>query len=287
MLAGTMGFCNGVRHALDTVEQELALGHVPLYVLHEIVHNNFVVEDLRARGVTFVNDPDEVPDGGYLVLSAHGTAPAVRERAAARLHVTDATCPLVRKVQRAAVEAERSGARIILLGHPGHPEVAGIQGHCRAGAVEVAEDEAALASLAPEDGRPLSVLSQTTLNVDDAARLADWLKKRFSCVRDQAEVCYATRDRQQAVRVLARQVEYMLILGSSHSSNSRRLQETAAKENIPARLIDGPAEIPFDELEGIARLGLSAGASVPDVLIADTVAQLTRAGFVEAPLSPA
>ncbi len=281
-LAGTLGFCNGVRRALDLVEQELTAGHTPLYVLHEIVHNNIVVAHLREKGVQFTDDPSEVPDGAYLVLSAHGTAPAVREQAAARLHVIDATCPLVRKVQRAAMAADQAGERIVLLGHASHPEVAGIIGHCAPGAVELVTGDADWEKLSPDDGRTVCLLSQTTLNAEVVHAAGQKAAALFASVRNGAEVCFVTRERQEAVRRLAKQVEYMLILGSAHSSNSRRLLEIALQENIPAKLVDTPEEFCLDELAGVSRLGLSAGASVPDELISQAVEYLQQAGFTAA-----
>lgn len=279
LLAGTMGFCNGVRRALQLVEQELVRGNVPLYVLHEIVHNNFVVENLRARGVVFVEDPAEVPDGACLILSAHGTAPQVRIAAEKRLRVIDAACPLVQKVQKAAMTAEKAGERIILLGHADHPEVIGILGHCSPGAIELISRPEDCARLLPDDGRPVRLLTQTTMNVDEVAGIRKLLVEKFPDVRDGAQVCYATGERQSAVRNLAKEVEYMLILGSSHSSNAVRLLETAQKENIPGKLIDLPEKIDPRDLAGIRKLGLSAGASVPDDLISRTVEYLAALGF--------
>ena len=282
-LAGTMGFCNGVRRALQMVEQELARGNVPLYVLHEIVHNNFVVERLRARGVVFVEDPADVPDGASLIFSAHGVSSQMCAAAEKRLHVIDATCPLVQKVQQAAMTAENAGERIILIGHADHPEVLGILGHCSPGAIELICDPEDISRLAADDGRPVRVLTQTTLNMDDVAGLKKLLGEKFSEVRDGAQVCYATCKRQLAVRELAKEVEYMLILGSSHSSNAVRLLETAQKENIPGKLIDLPENMDPGDVAGICKLGLSAGASVPDELIARTVEYLAALGFSTVP----
>ncbi|MBR2643065.1 MAG: 4-hydroxy-3-methylbut-2-enyl diphosphate reductase [Lentisphaeria bacterium] len=278
-LAEPHGFCNGVRRALDMVENALAAGKSPLYVLHEIVHNNFVVQNLRAKGVLFVNDPDEVPDGAFLVVSAHGASPAVYKKASPRLHVIDATCPLVRKVQLAAEAASQNGERVLLLGHADHPEVAGIVGHCIPGTIDVLSPDTDWSDFVPEENRGICLLSQTTLNADDVAAAGKLLAGKFSSVRNGAEVCYATRDRQQAVRRLAKQVEFMFILGSSHSSNSRRLLETALKENISAKLVDLPEEIGGMELENIRCVGLTAGASVPDELIGRAVKRLESFGF--------
>ena len=278
-IAATLGFCNGVRRALEVVEKHLASGDVPLYVLHEIVHNNFIVSGLKERGVRFVDDPAEVPDGATLVFSAHGTAPGVFAAVSPRLRVADATCPLVRQVQQAAVRAASAGERIVLFGHRGHPEVEGILGHCPPGATEVAESAADIAHLAPDDGRAVRVLSQTTLNAEEVAAMTAELAKHFRQVRSGAGVCYATRDRQNAVRRLASEVEYMLILGSPRSSNSNRLRESAEQTGIPAKLIDSPDELPLAELETVTELGLSAGASVPDELIARTVSRLEELGF--------
>ena len=278
-LAGTLGFCDGVRRALAVVEQELAAGHVPLYVLHEIVHNNSVTDRLRKQGVFFVNDPADVPDGAYLVLGAHGTAPAVRQSAAARLQVVDATCPQVSKVQNAAVAAEKAGERIILLGYPDHQEAAGIVGHCRPGTVEIVSPGGDWSALAPDDSRTVCLLSQTTMNTEDVAAAGQKAEMLFAHVRNGAEVCHVSRARQAAVRSLAKEVEYMLVLGSLSSSNARRLLEIALRENVAARLVDSPEEISPEELAGISRLGLCAGASVPDELVALTVVFLQQAGF--------
>ena len=277
--ARVLGFCNGVRRALETVDRELASGHVPLYVLHEIVHNNFVVGNLKKRDVRFVDDPADVPDGATLVLSAHGTAPAVVEAAAARLRVVDATCPLVRRIQQAALGAERAGERIVLFGHRGHPEVEGILGHCSPGKIEVVARSEDIAALAPDDGRPVRVLSQTTLDAEQVTAMTVALAERFADLRPGAGVCYATRDRQNAVRELARKVDAMLVLGSPRSSNSNRLRETAAQTGIPAFLLDSPDDLPLDALKDVRELGLSAGASVPDELVARTAARLERLGF--------
>lgn len=277
--ARTLGFCNGVRHALDMVERELAAGHTPLYVLHEIVHNSFVVSELRRRGVFFVDDPAEVPDGATLILSAHGTAPAVAAAAALRLRVVDATCPLVRQVQQAARGAEAAGERIVLFGHRGHPEVEGILGQCAPGRIELVETPEGIARLAPDDGRPVRVLSQTTLDSEQVTAMTDMLAVRFRELRNGAGVCYATRDRQNAVRELCCEVEAMLVLGSPRSSNSNRLREAAARTGIPAFLVDSPDDLPAAALENVRELGLSAGASVPDELIARTVARLETLGF--------
>lgn len=280
-LAESMGMCNGVRRALDIVDRALAAGHAPLYILHEIVHNNFVVECLRRRGVFFVEDPADVPDGACLILSAHGTSPQVRAAAEKRLQIVDATCPLVRKVQQTAFEAEKAGERVILLGHAGHPEVIGILGHCPPGTIELVRGPGDLANLPPDDGRPVRLLTQTTLNADEVAVFQQKLAEVFTDIRlDRAQVCYATRDRQQAVRELAKKVEYMLILGSFHSSNAARLLETARKADVAARQIDTPEELVAGDLAGIRKLGLSAGASVPDELVDRTVARLAEWGFV-------
>ncbi len=279
-IASSLGFCNGVRHALEVVESLLASGGgAALYVLHEIVHNNFVVSDLKKRGVIFVSDPDEVPDGGTLVLSAHGTAPDLVRRACARLRVEDATCPLVRRVQNAAARACRKGERMILFGHRGHPEVEGIIGHASGGMLEVAEKMPDLAHLAPDDGRKVCILSQTTLDSELVAAMAETLRKRFRDTYCGAGICYATQERQKAVRELARQVEYMVILGSPGSSNSNRLREAAEREGVSARLADSPEDIPPEELSGVHELGLSAGASVPEALISRTVEYLQKWGF--------
>jgi len=278
-IASPLGFCNGVRRALDTVEALLQKGASPLFVLHEIVHNNFVVDSLKARGVRFADTLEEVPEGAELILSAHGTTEAIFRQAAARCHVTDATCPLVSKVQQAAVEAAGNGERVIFFGHLGHPETEGVLGHVPPGSMEVVESPEELEKLPPDDGRQVCILSQTTLDADEVALMTEVLRKRFRKVRTGAGICYATGVRQEAVRKLAPEVQYMLILGSPRSSNSNRLREAAASCGIPARLIDSPAEIPEEELEDVTELGLSAGASVPDELIKATVSKLRDLGF--------
>ena len=280
MTAEPCGFCSGVRTALALIEKQLRSTPENIYILKGLIHNNGVTAELKRSGCIFVENVDDIPPGAETVFGAHGVSDEVRHRAAQRmLRITDATCPQVRKVQNAAVAAEKAGERIILLGYPDHQEAAGIVGHCRPGIVEIVSPDGDWSALAPDDSRTVCLLSQTTMNTEDVAVAGQKVEALFTHVRNGAEVCYVSRARQAAVRSLAKEVEYMLVLGSLSSSNARRLLEIALRENVAARLVDSPEEISPEELAGISRLGLCAGASVPDELVTRTVVFLQQAGF--------
>lgn len=267
-LAAPRGFCAGVDRAIEIVEQALKLYGAPIYVRHEIVHNKWVVEDLRAKGVVFVKEVTDVPEGGIIVFSAHGVAEKVegmaRERA---LPAIDATCPLVTKVHNQARRYEREGFEIVLIGHAGHPEVEGTSGRVKkVYLVENAEDVATLEVAQPEK---LAYVTQTTLSVDDTRTIIDALKAKFPAIHgpDTKDICYATQNRQQAVKELAKQVDLILVVGSRNSSNSNRLRDLSIEMGVPAHLIDDATGIRPEWLEGVKKLGLTAGASAPELLV--------------------
>ncbi len=267
-LAAPRGFCAGVDRAIEIVEQALKLYGAPIYVRHEIVHNKWVVEDLRAKGVVFVKEVDDVPEGGIIVFSAHGVAEKVegmaRERA---LPAIDATCPLVTKVHNQARRYEREGYEIVLIGHAGHPEVEGTSGRVKkVYLVENVEDVATLVVAQPEK---LAYVTQTTLSVDDTRTIIDALKEKFPSIHgpDTKDICYATQNRQQAVKELAKQVDLMLVVGSRNSSNSNRLRDLSDEMGVPAYLIDDATDIKPEWLSGVNKLGLTAGASAPELLV--------------------
>lgn len=267
-LAAPRGFCAGVDRAIEIVEQALALYGAPIYVRHEIVHNRWVVEDLRAKGVVFVEEVDEVPAGGITVFSAHGISEKVENDAKLRaLPIIDATCPLVTKVHNQAKRYEREGYEIILIGHEGHPEVEGTSG--RVSKVYLVENIADVAALEVATPDKLSYVTQTTLSVDDTKSIIAALKARFPSIHgpDTRDICYATQNRQQAVKELAKQVELLLVVGSANSSNSNRLRDLGTECGIPAYLIDDATDINPAWLNNITKIGLTAGASAPELLV--------------------
>jgi len=282
LLAQPRGFCAGVDRAIDIVERAIELHGAPIYVRHEIVHNRFVVEDLRAKGAVFIEELDEAPQGGIVVFSAHGVSKAVRADAAQRgLQVFDATCPLVTKVH---VEVERmraDGCEIVMIGHKGHPEVEGTLGQSNDGMylVETTEDVLRLQVANPNK---LAFVTQTTLSVDDAAEVAQSLRTRFPHIQEpkKSDICYATQNRQDAVKVLAPASDLVLVVGSANSSNSNRLREVAERMGIPAYLIDGPESIDPTWLEGRQRIGITAGASAPELLVQQVIQRLKELGAV-------
>jgi 4-hydroxy-3-methylbut-2-enyl diphosphate reductase len=267
-LAAPRGFCAGVDRAIEIVEQALKLYGAPIYVRHEIVHNKWVVEDLRAKGVVFVKEVEDVPAGGIVVFSAHGVAERVEDAAKLRdLPAIDATCPLVTKVHNQAKRYEREGFEIVLIGHAGHPEVEGTSGRVKkVYLVENAGDVAALEVTQPEK---LAYVTQTTLSVDDTRTIIDALKAKFPAIHgpDTKDICYATQNRQQAVKELAAQVDLMLVVGSRNSSNSNRLRDLSEEMGVRAYLIDDATDIQPAWLEGVQKLGLTAGASAPELLV--------------------
>lgn len=267
-LAAPRGFCAGVDRAIEIVEQALKLYGAPIYVRHEIVHNKWVVNDLREKGVVFVKEVDEVPDGGITVFSAHGISEKVEHSAKLRaLPVIDATCPLVTKVHNEAKRYEREGYEIVLIGHAGHPEVEGTSG--RVSQVYLVENVDDVARLQVSQPDKLAYVTQTTLSVDDTKAIIEALKARFPTIYgpDTKDICYATQNRQQAVKELARQVDLMLVVGSRNSSNSNRLRDLSVEMGVPAHLIDDATDIQPEWLEGVTKLGLTAGASAPELLV--------------------
>lgn len=283
LLASVRGFCGGVRRALDIVDRLLAAepGR-PLCVYHEIVHNNFVVKQLEKRGVRFVHSLAEVPDGARLVWSAHGVEPALESAAQKRgLAVVDATCPLVKKLHHLAAEHSRRGDFVIFIGHAGHPETVGVLGCGNLRLVTCEADVAALPAV--PDGVPVTVLTQTTLSGPEAEILIAGLRKRFPELRAVSGICYATRERQQAVRELAaRNIDVLLVIGSPKSSNSSRLCEVARACGVSARLVDDPEELRTLALPPGGRIGLTAGASAPEILVERAVAILLERNFLPA-----
>jgi len=286
ILANPRGFCAGVDRAIDIVERVLELFGAPIYVRHEVVHNRFVVESLRERGAVFVDEVEQVPDGATVIFSAHGVAQQVREEADRRgLQVFDATCPLVTKVHLEVARHCRDGREVVLIGHRGHPEVEGTMGQylCKGAVeggihlVETAEDVSGLEIHRPNT---LAFVTQTTLSMDDTARVINALRHRFPSISGpkKNDICYATQNRQDAVKALAQRCEVVLVVGSPNSSNSNRLREIAKQAGAVAHLIDGPVDLRREWLEGIERIGLTAGASAPDVLVSEVVARLQSWG---------
>jgi 4-hydroxy-3-methylbut-2-enyl diphosphate reductase len=276
ILANPRGFCAGVDRAIEIVEQALARFGAPIYVRHEVVHNRFVVDNLRAKGAVFVDELDQVPNGATVIFSAHGVSQAVRAAAEARgLNVYDATCPLVTKVHMEVMRHRRHGNEIVLIGHAGHPEVEGTLGQAADG-MHLVEDVADVARLHVRDPEHLTYATQTTLSLDDTARIVDALRARFPHIRGpkRDDICYATQNRQDAVRALARQCQVVLVVGSRNSSNSNRLREVAEAQGARAWMIDGPEDIRREWLEGAATVGVTAGASAPEVLVQAVIAQL-------------
>ncbi|HVN85339.1 MAG TPA: 4-hydroxy-3-methylbut-2-enyl diphosphate reductase [Candidatus Binatia bacterium] len=281
LVAAPRGFCAGVSYAIEIVNLVIERYGPPVYVRHEIVHNRYVVEQLRAKGARFVDDLADVPPGSLLIFSAHGVSPAVRADAdTRRLRVIDATCPLVTKVHLQALKFAREGYEIVLIGHRGHVEVEGTLGHApdRMQLVETVED---VAGLRVRDPERLAIVTQTTLSVDDTRAIVDAIRQRFPHVRTQTkdDICYATQNRQTAVKELARQSDLIFVLGSPTSSNANRLVEVANNEGTPARLIEDAADVDASALADARTIGLTAGASTPEALVADTIARLQGLGF--------
>lgn len=282
LLANPRGFCAGVDRAIEIVERVLACFGAPIYVRHEVVHNRYVVEDLKARGAVFVDDIDLIPDGAICVFSAHGVAQAVRAQASARnLRVFDATCPLVTKVHLEVARHCKAGFDVVLIGHRGHPEVAGTMGQCdAAGRMHLIETAAEVAELQVRDPARVAYVTQTTLSVDDTTQIVAALQARFPAIQGpkKSDICYATQNRQDAVRELAARADLMLVVGSTNSSNSNRLRELAERQGLPAYLIDGPDDIRREWLPAGARVALTAGASAPELLVEQVIARLRAWG---------
>ncbi|NYT78203.1 4-hydroxy-3-methylbut-2-enyl diphosphate reductase [Alcaligenaceae bacterium] len=280
VLAQPRGFCAGVDRAIDIVERALELHGAPIYVRHEIVHNRYVVQDLRNKGAIFIEQLEEAPAGAIVVFSAHGVSKAVREEAdKLGLKVFDATCPLVTKVHMEVSRMRAAGREIIMIGHRGHPEVEGTLGQADGGMylVETPADVAALQVTNPEN---LAFVTQTTLSVDDAAIVAQALRDRFPAIVEpkKSDICYATQNRQDAVKIMAPACDLVLVVGSPNSSNSNRLREVAERKGAAAYLIDDPAQIDPAWLGGVKRVGVTAGASAPEVLVEQVIARLKELG---------
>jgi len=277
LLCSPRGFCAGVVRAIESVERALTLYGPPVYVRHEIVHNRYVVESLRAKGAIFVEELDEVPQdtGAPVIFSAHGVPRSVPEEAARRnLFALDATCPLVTKVHREAEIHHRRGRQIVLIGHAGHPEVIGTMGQLPPGSVSLIETLDDAASFRPRDAHNLAYVTQTTLSVHDTAEIVDLLKRRFPGIvgPHKEDICYATTNRQEAVKRVAPIVDAMIVVGAPNSSNSQRLKEVAVRAGCPrAALVQRAVDIDWNEFGAIARLGITAGASAPEVLVEEII----------------
>ncbi|MBO9353611.1 4-hydroxy-3-methylbut-2-enyl diphosphate reductase [Bordetella petrii] len=288
VLAQPRGFCAGVDRAIDIVERALELHGAPIYVRHEIVHNRYVVEDLRGKGAIFIDELDQAPAGAIVVFSAHGVSKAVRREAESRgLQVFDATCPLVTKVHIEVARMRAAGREIIMIGHKGHPEVEGTLGQAQGGMylVETAGD---VADLQVADPSNLAFVTQTTLSVDDAAAVSAALRARFPDIVEpkKSDICYATQNRQDAVKLLAPDCDLVLVVGSPNSSNSNRLREVAERIGTEAYLVDGAQSIDPAWLAGRQRIGISAGASAPEVLVQQVVQRLKELGAVSVRTMP-
>jgi 4-hydroxy-3-methylbut-2-en-1-yl diphosphate reductase len=288
VLAEPRGFCAGVDRAIEIVERALARFGAPIYVRHEIVHNTYVVSDLRAKGAIFIEDLAQVPRGATLVFSAHGVSQAVRREAEERgFRVFDATCPLVTKVHIEVAKLHKEGYDFIMIGHKGHPEVEGTMGQLDAG-IHLVEDVEDVGRVDIPSGTKLAVVTQTTLSVDDAAEILAAVKRRFPHVREpkQQDICYATQNRQDAVKVLAPQVDVLVVVGSPTSSNSNRLRELAERLGTHAYMVDAPGDLRPEWFEGKQRVGLTAGASAPDILVQQVIERLRALGALSVRTMP-
>ena len=282
LLAEPRGFCAGVDRAIDIVEHALAKFGRPIYVRHEIVHNTYVVDDLKTKGAIFIEDLAEVPPGATLIFSAHGVSQAVQQEAEQRgFRIFDATCPLVTKVHVEVAKLHREGYEFIMIGHKGHPEVEGTMGQLDSG-IHLVEDVHDVQDVQLSQTQKIAVVTQTTLSVDDAADILAAVKARFPMVREpkQQDICYATQNRQDAVKMLSPQVDVVVVVGSPTSSNSNRLRELADRMGTPAYMVDSVADLDPAWFDGKSRVGLTAGASAPDVLVQAVIARLRELGAV-------
>jgi 4-hydroxy-3-methylbut-2-enyl diphosphate reductase len=280
LLANPRGFCAGVDRAIAIVEQALSRFGPPIYVRHEVVHNRFVVDDLQRKGAVFVEVLDEIPDGATVIFSAHGVPRSVRVAAEARgLKVFDATCPLVTKVHVEIAKMHDQGREIVMIGHAGHPEVEGTMGQCDGG-VYLVETVADVEALDVRDPSLLAYVTQTTLSVDDAAAIVAALKARFPDIvgPKKDDICYATQNRQDAVKFMSPRVDVVIVVGSPNSSNSNRLREVAANRGVPSYMVDNATELLPEWVEGRQRVGVSAGASAPELLVAQVIERLRALG---------
>lgn len=282
VLAEPRGFCAGVDRAIEIVERALAKFGAPIYVRHEIVHNTYVVNELKAKGAIFIEDLADVPPGATLVFSAHGVSKAVQQEARDRgFDVFDATCPLVTKVHVEVAKLAKEGYEFIMIGHKGHPEVEGTMGQLSSG-IHLVEDVEDVARVAPAQTEKLAVVTQTTLSVDDAAEIAAAVRARFPMVREpkQQDICYATQNRQDAVKILSPQVDLVIVVGSPTSSNSNRLRELAQRLGTESYMVDSAEELKPEWFEGKGRIGLTAGASAPEVLVREVIERVRALGAV-------
>ena len=282
ILAEPRGFCAGVDRAIEIVERALQKFGRPIYVRHEIVHNTYVVNDLKSKGAIFIEELSDVPPGATLVFSAHGVSKAVQEEARARgFNVFDATCPLVTKVHVEVAKLYKEGFEFIMIGHKGHPEVEGTMGQLESG-IHLVEDVADVALVQPTQTSRLAVVTQTTLSVDDAAEISAAVKARFPLIREpkQQDICYATQNRQDAIKVMSPQVDIVIVVGSPTSSNSNRLRELAQKLGTPAYMVDNADVLQPAWFEGKSRVGLTAGASAPEVLVKQVIDRIKALGAV-------
>ncbi len=280
LLANPRGFCAGVDRAIEIVERALAQHGAPIYVRHEVVHNQFVVDNLRLKGAVFIEDLADVPPGSILIFSAHGVSQAVRQEAQARgFTIFDATCPLVTKVHNEVARLRKQGKEIIMIGHAGHPEVEGTMGQGGTG-MYLVESPADAKLLTVKDENNLAFVTQTTLSMDDTATIIDALKARFPAITGpkKDDICYATQNRQDAVKLLAKQCDVVIVVGSPSSSNSNRLREVADNMMVPAYLVDNASELKEEWLTGKLHIGLTAGASAPEVLVQEVIARLKTMG---------
>ena len=286
LLANPRGFCAGVDGAISIGELALEIHGAPFYVRHEVVHNRFVVDGLKAKGAIFVEELDEVPDDAIVIFSAHGVSQAVRQEAKRRgLKVFDATCPLVTKVHMQVARASRKGTKAILIGHEGHPEVLGTMGQYdnEEGGIYLVESVEDIANLPVSNQDELTFMTQTTLSIDDTSGVIEALKEKYPAIQGprKNDICYATTNRQQAVRELAKQSQLVLVIGSKNSSNSNRLAELASRMGVQSRLIDGPEDIDASWLGGVKTIGITAGASAPEVLVQSVILHLKGLGVTE------
>jgi 4-hydroxy-3-methylbut-2-enyl diphosphate reductase len=282
IMAEPRGFCAGVDRAIEIVERALVKFGAPIYVRHEIVHNTHVVQNLKSRGAIFIEELSDVPPGATLVFSAHGVSKAVQDEAQARgFRIFDATCPLVTKVHVEVAKLHREGYEFIMIGHKGHPEVEGTMGQLSDG-IYLVEDVDDVAKVQPRQSERLAVVTQTTLSVDDAAEISAAVQARFPQVRrpKQQDICYATQNRQDAVKLLSPQVDILIVVGSPSSSNSNRLAELANRLGTEAHMVDGPADVKPAWFEGKLRVGLTAGASAPDVLVQAVIQRIRVLGAI-------
>jgi 4-hydroxy-3-methylbut-2-enyl diphosphate reductase len=280
LLAEPRGFCAGVDRAIDIVEHALTKFGRPIYVRHEIVHNTYVVNDLKAKGAIFIEELSDVPPGATLIFSAHGVSRAVQQEAERRgFRIFDATCPLVSKVHVEVAKLHKEGYEFIMIGHKGHPEVEGTMGQLDSG-IHLVEDAGDVSRVAPAQTEKLAVVTQTTLSVDDAAEILAAVKTRFPQVREpkQQDICYATQNRQDAVKLLSPQVDVVIVVGSPTSSNSNRLRELADRMGTPGHMVDSVDDLDPAWIEGKQKIGLTAGASAPDVLVQAVIARLRELG---------